>query len=297
MAQDNTSGVFGPGKTVEVVDDEEGSVSFEEGESVEELLQVAGIKESQTMATPLGELGEDVPEEKLQEFNLEDELEDVQIRKRLPEKAELTEENRLRAESARGSGRGNYDYLNGRRRFVLLKLSEGMTPTEIIEEYGITDSYVYRARKAFSFLLENDFLKSVFLKEDGKYAPPLAYPTEMEEEEMEELTKEEDTEEEEVEELGDIVEIEESELDEEVEEAIETIKGDENEALQQVLHQMYEAGKVEGKVEAIKELEKKEEDSLFSPEEWWEVMEALIHNGKREFAQRIIENVELSTEG
>ena len=133
--------------------DAPGEVSYDGPESADELLQIAGIKE--------GSEGD--------------------IRERLPEKAELLDDGRLRAENNRNYG--GYDYLNGKRRFILQKLAEADKVKEVTEELDFSQSYISRTGVVFNFLFEDPILYREFVEDGGEFAPTYD-PTEEEEEDM-----------------------------------------------------------------------------------------------------------------
>lgn len=257
----------GPGKTVDAVGDETGSLQFEGEEAV---LKDAGLIQDTKMEKPLGELGGQVSAEENQ-LQTQKEL----IREALPEKAELLDDGRLRAESSRDNGR--FDYLNGRRRFILGKLDEGLNPMDIVREFGFPDSYVYRARDVFGFLLKSPILFENFVESGGRYAP--AYdPTE----EGETTSEPQETVEEEIE-----------------KEDVEEIDLTKTDFSDDVLERVYQVGKIEGKAEAVKELEQIEEETgtdepLFTTDEWWDLMKTLMEHGEEGYARRIASEIDFT---
>lgn len=292
----------GPGETIDVFGDEQGKFSFE-GE--EEVLKDAGLIPDNNMASPLGELGEKAPAMRI--VDGEEGVREV-VRQELPDHAELLDDGRLRAKNNRSYG--GFDYFNGRRRFILQKLDGGMDPLPISEEYGITDSYVYRTRSVFGFILEDDFLKDVFLADEGTFAPTYdpseseASDAEGESETVEDVI--DDVSEEDWEDSAVEAALEHAENPEDLDFELDLTEYDDTENLSWILEQVYRAGRVHGKVEAIKDLEEVEDEpeptvveetvveevQVFDPDEWWDLTKTLMEHGEDEYARRIASKVD-----
>lgn len=245
------------GETLYVTgDDGTGEVQTELG-SVDEMLEIAGVasKEMNGTARPLGELGGEVAQEELKSL-------DERIRERLPDDAFLTDDGRLGAENNRSSQ--GTDYLNGKRRWVLKKMDAGKSPSEIYKNAEFTDSYIYRTRSVFGFLLEDDLLREVFIEDGGEYAPT----HEASSEEEVKVTPEEHQEAKEEAHAEATVPLEEA---------------------KKMAENAYQNGLEEGKEQASPESESV--DSVFNEDEWWDVMKTLLNNGEEELARRITSKI------
>lgn len=271
--------VGGPGETVDVVDSEGGSVLFDGPEDADELLEIAGVKTKEEMKRPLGELGGEVEESELDPEGKHpwgDESYEERVREALPEKAELTEGGKLRAENNRSNSarQGSHDIFNGKRRYILKRLDEGDEPVEILEDTEFSDSYIYRVRGVFGFILEDNLLKNAFLYDGGEFAPA------HEPEEIEATSTDGE---------------EEMEIEEEPEEdTSEELTGSEAEVntkdLADIIDHYYEKGREEGREEVLEELEDEDDGSeadLFDSDEWWDLMKTLMEHGEDEYARRI----------
>lgn len=229
------------GVTVEATSpDDTGDVSYDGPESADELLQIAGVKQ------------------------IDDE---EGIRERLPEDAELLDDGRLRAKNNRNYG--GWDYLNGKRRFILQKIAEGMEPMRIVENYDFAQSYIYRTKIVFGFLVEDAILRGAFIEDGGKFAPTYD-PTEDEEEE-ESMTPEEHQE----------------EKEEELEE--QTIPVEE---AREMAEEAYQNGLEDGRDDEASAPEPESDTTLFDGDEWWEIMKALMESGEEEYARRIASEID-----
>lgn len=220
--------------------DDSGGVSYDGPESVNELLQVAGVKQI-------------------------DDEED--IRERLPEDAELLDDGRLRAKNNRDYG--GWDYLNGKRRFILQKIAEGMEPMRVVENYDFAQSYIYRTKIVFGFLVEDAILRGAFIESGGKFAPTYD-PDEEEDEEEESMSPEEHQE----------------EKEEQLEE--QTIPVEE---AREMAEEAYQNGLEEGREEASAP-EPEPDTELFNGDEWWDIMKTLMENGQDEYARRIASEID-----
>lgn len=230
------------GETLYVTGDEGSGEMDTELASVDEMLAVAGVD------------GEEVDGEQAEE-----DLESLneRIRARLPDVAFLTDDGHLGAENNRSKEGKNY--LNEKRQRVLKKLDEGKSASQIYKNAEFTDSYVYRTRDVFSFLLEDEFLRKVFIKDDGEYSHLYEIDTE------EATTAEEHQEEIRMEEAVSL------------EEAKEMAEG------------AYQKGLEEGKENASPEPESV--DLVFDEDEWWDIMKTLLNNGEEELARRITSEI------
>lgn len=193
----------------------------------------------------------DSPDEMLEIAGIGDDCYDEKIIDRLPAKADLLDDGRLRAKNNRDGH--NYDFLNQNRRAILQRLDDGDSPLEVAEELDFNDSFVYRTRAVFNFLLEDSFLKEKFVDDGGEYAPAFDPKEETEEEEEEETVP--------------------------IEEARE------------MAEKAYENGLEEGKEQTPDEGEKSD-TALFTGEEWWEIMKALMENGEEEYARRVADEID-----
>lgn len=236
------------GETLYVTgDNSEGEMNTELG-SVDEMLEVTGVQsKSEESARMVGEVAQAEPE------NLGE-----RIRTRLPDDAFLTDDGRLGAENNRSSD--GTAFLNGKRRWVLKKLADGKSPSQIYKNSNFSDSYVYRSRDVFGFLLEDDLLREVFIDDGGEYAP--TYETE------DKKSSEEHQEAKEAAHAEQVVPLEEA---------------------KEMAEEAYQNGLEEGEAQASPEPESV--DSVFDEDEWWDIMKTLVNNDEDELARRITSEI------
>lgn len=225
------------GRTIEASSpDDDGEVKYDGPDSADALLQAAGMVEA----------------------NLED-----RILERLPEEADLFEDGSLRAESSRDDT--DYDFLNQNRRAILQRLDDGMAPLDIVDGLGLSDSFVYRTRSVFNFLIEDSLLKEEFVDSGGKFAPTYDPQKEEEEETMGKLQQKDGEGEQE-----------------------EMVPADE---AREMAEEAYQNGLKEAGNDGSEPDEEPDTD-LFSGDEWWDIMKTLMDNGEEVKARRIASEID-----
>lgn len=178
-----------------------------------------------------------------------------EIDKRLPVDAELLDDGRLRVPNQRNNG--TYHYLNGKRREILKRLDRGVAPLDVAEQMDLNNSYVYRARSAFDFLLCDSLLKEVFVEDGGRFAPEYVEEKDAEEE-AEESTS-----------LGDLFAVDDGDDEEEDSEMV--IRSEKaRESPIDTSPSVYD---------------------LFDGDEWWDLMKFLLKNGREGQARQIAANI------
>lgn len=285
------------GETIEGTSpDDHGTVSFEEPRDTEQLLEIADIQTTDdNMIQPLGELAGGVQEDELKPLK-------ERVADRLPAEAELYEPSEhssredgvyVRAKSPRKTH--EWDYLNGRRRAILGRLNDGRKPLDVVAEFGIPDSYVYRTRSTFGFLLDDPLLRETFIEEGGEYAPE--YDPEETTETDEAADEEEET---------DSCFVKFTGKGKRAENPIDNGEEEEKPTLAELFGPKESEGadpvelggkvqqEAEELVEAMEEAEEEEADDrgLFSGDEWWDVMKTLMDAGEDEYARRIAAEVD-----
>ena len=214
--------------------DDFGNVDFGGTESSDELLEIGGFKELSYRE---------------------------KVERALPEKAELLDNDRLKVRNNRE--KTGYDRLNKKRRAILRRLDDGEEPLDIVDSLGFNDSYVYRARSVFGFLLEDELLKEAFIDDGGEFAPTYNPKEEEEESEEEKMSPEEYAE-------------TKRQMNEE-----QTIPVEE---AREMAEEAYQNG--------LEDAEEGESDSFFDGDEWWEIMKALMEAGKDDYARRIASEID-----
>lgn len=145
------------GRTVDATSpDEHGKIQYDGPEDVDQLFEAAGI----------GGAKKEEEEEQLFEVENWGTVEE-NVRARLPEQAHLDGEV-LKVPTPRNDGSG-FAYLNENRSAVLQALNDGEEPLDIAEALDLNNSYVYRTRMAFDFLLEDPILCYAFVEDGGHY--------------------------------------------------------------------------------------------------------------------------------
>lgn len=293
VGQQNGEAVYGRGKG-----ETEGSVEYGGASSADELLEVAGIKERKEMTRPLGQLGGEVAEEEVKTY-------EERVRERLPDDAELLSDGSLRVESSRRN-KENHSFLNQNRRAILKKLEADLEPMDVEEELGFNNSFIYRTRAEFGFLLEDDLLKEAFIEDGGRYAPTYSPDEEKESEEPQGGELEEKVEEGEIGESEEEMDTEEEDTtteepefatDEELsygeyQEQLDNLaQGQAVEAntVADMMEAAYKAGERVGRNDA-----QEDNTDLFDGDEWWEIMKTLMDNGEEEYARRIASEIDFN---
>lgn len=255
------------GETVDAVGVEEdmGDLRVEVPDDVGEMLEMVGMRDNTTR--PLGELGgemntDQTPEDDEDELAV-DHIEPVEldregvrerVEQRLPAHARLRDNGELWVDAEDSSFQCDTVKLNQTRRAILKWLAEGKSGREVAEKVDVYNSYVYRVRSAFNFLLEDDVLYQAFIESGGEFAP--AYVPE-------EASDEDDV------------------------EGTEDVETD-------VALDMFERGYDAGQRDALREADGGDASAMFDGDEWWEIMKVLMEHGEDEYARRIASEIDFN---